>query len=141
VLFSWCPFIVRIYVIKLWIFFAVKKPEKELLEVLELPDCGPTQTTRSRSSPLDSVLKAFSSSTTTPSSRLTNTAAVKDGTAEPLSSEASAVLSRLPDLSFMHSKVLMFPVSDYANWANVHCSAVIVSLSTRHNLLRQVLKL
>ena len=46
---------------------------------------------------------------------------MKDGTTEPLSAEASAVLSRLPDLSFMHSKVLMFPVSDCANWVDVHC--------------------
>jgi len=95
---------------------AVKKPEKELLEVLELPDCGTTQSTKSRSSPLDSVLKAFSSPTTTSNSCLTTTAAaLKDGTTVPLSAEASAVLSRLPDLSFMHSKVLMFPVSDCAN--------------------------
>lgn len=93
----------------------MKKQEKELLEVLELPDCGTTQNTKSHSSPLDSILKAITSSATTSNSCLTNTAAMKDGTTEPLSAEASAVLSRLPDLSFMHSKVLMFPVSDCAN--------------------------
>ena len=86
------------------------------MEVLELPDCGTAQGTKSHSSPLDSILKAITSSTPTSNAAcLTNTAAVKDGTTEPLSAEASAVLSRLPDLSFMHSKVLMFPVSDCAN--------------------------
>jgi len=83
--------------------------------VLELPDCGVTQNTKSRSSPLDSILKAITSSSPTSNSCLTNTSAAKDGTTELLSAEASVVLSRLPDLSFMHSKVLMFPVSDCAN--------------------------
>jgi len=90
----------------------VKKQEKELLEVLELP----TQNTRSRSTPLDSILKAITSSATTSNPSLASTSTMKDGTTtEPLSAEAAAVMSRLPDLSFMHSKVLMFPVSDCAN--------------------------
>jgi len=96
----------------------VRKQEKELLEVLELPgDCAPmTQNTKSRSSPLDSILKVITSTSPTSSACLTaNTMAVKDGTTEQLSAEASVVLSRLPDLSFIHSKVLMFPVSDCAN--------------------------
>lgn len=50
---------------------------------------------------------------------------MKDGTTtEPLSAEAAAVMSRLPDLSFMHSKVLMFPVSDCANWADNQLSDI-----------------
>lgn len=99
-----------------WMCVVVRKQEKELLEVLELPgDCGAAQNTKSRSSPLDSILKAITSTSPSSNSCLTNTPAVKDGTTEPLSAEASVVLSRLPDLSFMHSKVLMFPVSDCAN--------------------------
>jgi len=93
------------------VLIVVKKQEKELLEVLELP----TQNTKSRSSPLDSILKVITSSATTSNSSLANTATMKDSPTEPLSAEASAVMSRLPDLSFMHSKVLMFPVSDCAN--------------------------
>ena len=50
---------------------------------------------------------------------------MNDGTTtEPLSAEAAAVMSRLPDLSFMHSKVLMFPVSDCANWADNQLSDI-----------------
>jgi len=85
------------------------------MEALELPDFGATQNAKPRPSPFDSILKAITTSTTTSNPSLANTAATKDGIPEPLSAEASAVLSRLPDLSFMHSKVLMFPVSDCAN--------------------------
>lgn len=108
-----CCFFLSMYVDLMWIL--VKKQEKELLEVLELPDCGATQNTKSHSSSLDSILKAITSSTASTNSSLSNAASAKDGMTEPLSAEASAVLARLPDLSFMHSKVLMFPVSDCAN--------------------------
>ena len=63
---------------------------------------------------------------------------MKDSPAEPLSAEASTVMSRLPDLSFMHSKVLMFPVSDCANWADICYQTVIRRMDTKQQMLKSI---
>jgi len=87
----------------------MKKPDRDLLDVLELSDHG---SNKSISRPFDNILASMTSTSKVPANqavRKTNT------TAEPLSAEAAAVLAHLPDLSFMHAKVLMFPVGDFTN--------------------------
>jgi hypothetical protein len=91
-----------------------KKSDRDLLDVLELSDGGPAGhgNVKVMPKPFDNILASMTSS----SKVQTGQAARKTNhTAEPLSAEAAAVLAHLPDLSFMHAKVLMFPVGDFAN--------------------------
>ena len=94
---------------------ANKKPDRDLLDVLELSDANPPSFGLMKSLPksIDNILASMSASTSS-SAKSQSTRKTVTST-EPLSEEAAAVLSQLPDLSFMHAKVLMFPVGDISS--------------------------
>lgn len=83
------------------LFTALQK-EQEILEAIET--VSPSTTVKTLQ-PLESVLANMKFVSTAPSSA--NTA--KHDSAN-LTEDAARVIQRLPDLSFMHATVLMFPV-------------------------------